>query len=398
MKPSKNQRKKEIFYERLADKIFTFSDGKTLKVNKTLLSIESSIFEQLFSASEDLVSIDDFDLSTFKLFLDCLLGFQDFSVEDALLIFPIAWKYETQELIDKCLEILKPTVLNENVCLSLNIALFYKCDKLFHLVLKFLYERELIFKLLDEQLYCEYLEPESMLEILKLVELDSYMLINVINWGKHYLKKRKKLLTLKEFFTQEKIIDFVNFSCFETAASFLDFSKTKIGKEFFTDTDFRMYVEEYGYDDRKIKWVKVKAGEILTEKFIIKSFGLSKKYVTKLKFHRNKLVFFDVVDLKDNVLASYEIVGKLLECHQEGDNVAFRRRFSFMSNRKLCCCFKSFQTLDIVSDVEVEVKINFNYDCRICLSTPKNVLPVDTATEKFFVFYKWEIFGHEKNI
>lgn len=378
------------------------SDGETLKVNMAFLFAESDVFRQMFRDSSGcVINIEDFDLTTFKLFLDCLLKFQDFSVEDALLIFPIAWKFETEDLISKCLEILKPTCLNENICLSLNIGLFCDCKELTKSLLDFLDEKKLIYKLLDEELYYNHLEPEAMLEILKVVKVDSRVLKNVISWGKHYLDKRNKPLTLKEFFTQEKVINHVKFDIFETAGTFLNFSESEIGLEFFTDSDFRKYVKKYGYDNREINWVNVKKGESLTEKFIIKNFGLWKKYFTNLRLYRNSIIFFNVPDSKKEVLATYDFVGKLLGHDDENKDkaVAFRGVADINLDTSFSegtFDYKSLNPLNVISDVEVQIKIDFKYDCRIGKSIQENFSPIDADTDQSSFFYKWEILGYEK--
>lgn len=399
----KNQRKNKVFYELFADGTFKFSDGETLKVNMALLIIESSVFQQLFNASSPgyVVNIEDFDLATFKLYLDCLLEFQEFSAEEALLIFPVTWKYETEQLTNKCLEILKPSALNENVCLSLNIGLFYKCKKLIKSVLDFLVDKNRIYQLLDEESYRDHLEPESLLKLLKRINvLDSCVLTNIIAWGRRYLEKRNKNSTLKEFFIEKNINHYFDLVCFKTAGSFLQFSKSEIGKEFFNESDFLIYVQRFGYDARPINWVKVKKGENFVEKFIIKKVFFMRGYVAELKLKRHPVIFFDTPDEEEEILAIYNVVGKLLDSGEE-NKVGFRmrtaeRRYTALRVNAQCVCH-SLPMQDIMSDVEVEIKISFKYDCKIFKSLPNESIYVDANREKdWFFFHSAEII-YEKN-
>lgn len=419
VKIKKNQREKKIFYELFADGTLKFSNGETLKVNIVLLIVKSSVFEQLFqnSSPSDIVNIEDFDLTTFKLFLDCLLKFQEFSVEEALLIFPIAWKYETEELVEKCCELLKPTTLNENVCISLNIGLFCKCKKLTDSVLKFLKETRLGFKLLDEELYYLHLEPEAMLEILKILEdfyLDSAILNNVISWGKQYLEKHNNPVTVKEFFIEKEINNFFVFEYFETARSILDFSSTEIGKEFFTVSDLRDYALDYNFDNREINWINIKAGETLTEKFLIENVSLLKKYRTLLSFHRNRMIFFNAPD-EEAVAATYDISGKILETQNEVFSENSCKILAKEDPESPESCFVEVNKKpDIISDVEVTIEFNFKYDGRILTSSAKNISPIRGCVDVFendsqstdpdedengwFIFYEWEVEYRAKSI
>lgn len=280
--------------------MFQFNDGKTIKFNRAFLAAESDVLHKKFMESSrgEMIEITDCDYTTFKLFLDCLTGFQKCSVLDALLIFPIAWKYQTNKFIKKCVNILKPTCLDENACLTLNLAAFCKCDALMDEMIDFLNVNKPIYKILDDKKYLYLLEPESMAILLKDLKMDSCVLKNIFEWADYYLKKTNKNTDLKDFFKEHKIIDKLTLSCFETSESLFDFMESSIGEDLFNLSDCWNHIKKIGHDHKKCKWEQVKiqeneVGKRIKEVFEIYNVPFLEDHVTVIRIKRNPVVFYD---------------------------------------------------------------------------------------------------------
>lgn len=259
-----------------ADGTFKFGDGKILKVNKAHLATKSEAFIKLFceSDSENVCNVQDYDLTTFKLFLDCLMGFQKCSVLDALLVFPLALKYETEEFMNECIDTLKPTTLNENLCVTLNMGVICNCWKLLYNLGYFLCAYAFIDAIFEEEKYYSLLEPESvkMLLILKCQQfkqrLDSYMLKNVSNWVKRYAKKLKKEVQVKSFCEILKSFKSEMTHSFESTQALIDFNDSWLG-ELFSGQEYWDYVKTHTLLPRKSEWIRLRKGGTINESFNI---------------------------------------------------------------------------------------------------------------------------------
>lgn len=390
-------RTKQLFYENCADVTFKFNDGTKIRANKVILAIHSLKFHQFFiESSEDVLEIQDFDVNAFKLFLDCLIGFQKCSPIDALLIFPIAWKYEAEELIKQCIDILSPTVLNENVCLALNISLFCKCEELIEIIKTFLLDKVLINKLLnDEKLYF-LLEPESMEMILRYVEMDSYVLKNVFEWGDQYLKKNNKICNLKDFFEELNFVKFFDISLFETMTSFLEFDKSELGKNFYTDKQFRDWVVDEEIDKRKSAWFNVKGGEVLVEKVKIKDVLFQENFVTRFYIHSNREVYYELPNDVKEIMIEYQYSFNF--CDSQNGIKKFNRVRLLKNIKGTSYAYLEINIkLNTILDLELEINRKFNFDCRIIKKSPKSFLSVDGDEEELYFTDLIEI-THKKNM
>lgn len=380
----------KVFFEMFPDAVLKFSDGKEIKVNRAVLCMESKIFEKIFTdlSPDSTAVIQDYDLSTFKLFLNILLGFQDCTAIDALLVFPIAWKYEAKKVIKKCIEVLKPTELNENLCLALNVSLFCDCDELFNdIILSFLVKEKLIFKLLDNEKYYLLLEPESVAALLDEIdeEIDSQILKNVFKWGKIYLGKKNQDINLKSFFDQNRISRFIRISCFETTLSFIEFEKSGLGKDYFTNDEIRDYLLDSGFDGRKCKYFEVKAMETITEKFEIKNVALVAGFNEKLDITRNRVVFYSYPKVESQMLlwtvtyrsdyTGVEVEHKVEESFQE---------HCFTESNFGTFTLKSRVGNNTVTNLQVTVKFQFFYDARILKTSSKDLVPIESNEENLY--------------
>lgn len=152
-------RSRSLFYETAADAEFQFFDG-ALRFSKALLAQRSVVFYNMFfsaeNASERAFVIGDCGQDTFKKFLDFVMQFEDASIDDmsdAFNIFPLAVKFDVGNTIDRFLEILKPDMMNENVCHSLNLALATKSEQLKNNIINFLSTKNHLYAVMDSENY-----------------------------------------------------------------------------------------------------------------------------------------------------------------------------------------------------------------------------------------------------
>lgn len=193
-----------------------------------MLSFYSNFFVKFFfgSSPKNDVYVDDFDRETFQTFLDCLLGVKPYSVIDALLIYPIAHKFQVEKCLKKCVNVLKPTEMNDNVLLTLNLALFYECNVLVDDVINFLKNEVNITQLLEDNNFNQLLEPASMLKLIEHVKTDSYLWKAVYEWGENYLTKHGKTVSVAKFFDDVKILKKFGLTDFESIESIFDFHES----------------------------------------------------------------------------------------------------------------------------------------------------------------------------
>lgn len=397
--------------------MFRFNDGQTIKSSKAFLAAESDIFHELFmeSSQDGIIEIKDYDYSTFKLFLDCLMGFQKCSQLDALIVFPIAWKYETFNLIEKCVDILKPTSLDENVCLALNLALFCKCKELMDEIMGFLTNENQIYKLLDDKKYFCLLEPETMAILLKDLKIDSCVLKNVVYWAKKYLKKKNKNIILKEFLKDYNIIHKLELTCFETSQSLFDFMKSDVGKDFFDLEDCWNYIEQIGHDKKKCKWGQLKLDENEISKKVVEGFTIFnvpflEDYTTVVRVTRNPVVFYKFPEEdpdydpdedeeeeydeeekeEENKEAEAKEGDEESECNKEdmlqwtvkctvGDNeVLSQQLFQENENANFTerqeAVFQFDYKQNVMSDLFLQIFYDFYFDCRILKTSMEPIL------------------------
>lgn len=372
------QRKRQIFYRDFADGTFRFKDGKIIRANKGILSSKSEILHKLITDSSDgIIDIPEYDKEDFELFLDCLMGFKKCDFNDALKILPIAMKYETKKLIDKCSAVLTPTptLLDKKITLALNLVASDKT--LVAPILKFLKENRLLYKFMEDEEYFLSLEPEAMYAVLDEMPVDSVILKNVFKWGEAYLKKRNEKIDLKSFFAKHNIDDCLDLSCFESAKCYFDFNKSDIGKNFFTFIDEYDYVKFVKYDPRRSEWVKIKAGETLTEELTVLNVAHLSDHTTKIVILENKIIFYDFPEDETSIMVTYDY-SYYFENFEGGEVLKYNgvcQKFDFINESSplngsptiLKINFKK----NVVSSLIIKIEYNFKYDCRILKTSPK---------------------------
>ena len=103
------KRRKLIYFDQFADGTLKFDNGETVKISNTSLAVQSKIFHEMFlTGTDNVIEIRDCSVQDFKIFLNCILGLEKCTFDRAFKVWPIACKYEVDEFIKECVEILTP--------------------------------------------------------------------------------------------------------------------------------------------------------------------------------------------------------------------------------------------------------------------------------------------------
>lgn len=217
-------RKEKVLYDLGADGVCEFQNGEGIRINRTMLAVQSDYFmDEFFGPTpKTIVKINDFDRDTFKLFLDCLFGLKKYADLDALLIYPIAHQYDVKESLQKCTAVLLPKKMCENVCLTLNMALFYNWEVLVDLTIDFIKSEVGIIDLMQNQKYRSVLEPEAVDKLFEDFEQNSVVVDLMYNWAKDYLKNHNESVDVNEFLIKNEMLSALQF---ESIQCLLDFDK-----------------------------------------------------------------------------------------------------------------------------------------------------------------------------
>lgn len=411
-------------------------------MNKGFLAEKSEVFFKILIeySSNDSISFSDYDLETFKLFLDCLFGFKEYTTEIALVIFPIAHKYQVSEGLEKCIEKLTPVELNENLCITLNLSLFYDCDILANRIVSFLTDDDeddedeveeegdvdddsdndennggeddsvdgedkcKIDEILYNEKYLNLLEPMAILKLLDVVKVNENVINVLCNWGENYLKKNNISKDLKSFFFENKILDRITLEQFSTMESIFVFHKTPRTKAFFSHKKILDFMRKEFLPDLDGEWVEVKKEDTLTETFVFDPpIPMVRDFIHHLDVCRNEIIVEKSNSSKDNEVAYYmEINHKMSDqkCETLKYDDEMDDRFDCFDEhlleepkaKKYCRIpidpYKNFSS-DKFGITEVKIMYTFSIDCRI-LKTPSNDLiskTPDDGVNKFFTYF-----------
>lgn len=389
----------ETFYS-TADTTLQFSDGTTIKFNKELLCSRSNsiILNQLLYGpinEDDVINITDSDSDTFKSFIDCIMGFQDYTFDNSLKILPLAIKYEIETCINNCVISLTPKKINENLCDALNLAKFYKCQKLLNALKNFLCNNYDSFKLLEYEEYSILLTAESMVELVKCLEMDSYLWAALQRWAHFFITTNNKTCTVVDLFQEIGIMRYINLNIFESTKLLSDFGDSDIGIHFYPNDEIEKRLKEMKRTmPKKCKWVKMEEGQSVIEKFQIQRRLLSQKKLS-LVIERNNAVFYNVVFY--NQPAADPKCQEMLNCEitiSGNSNDKYEKSFNMdVFNQKFNQRTHSIITSDKNEVIRVTIKWTFNYNCRILFTSfrPKSgpfdlfhVIPVSGSIGKFY--------------
>lgn len=355
------------------------------------------------------VFIDDFDSETFKKFLDCLFEFKPYTVKDALEIFPVAYEFNVQKSIQLCEEALNPSSMDENVCLTLNLALYYECDDLTQNVINFLKNNYGIMNVIEDERYCLLLEPLSMATLIEHIEIDSCILKKLYEWGIKYLKMQRKRLDVSSFFEKYNLLKNISLNVFESAHSIYEFNECVAMKNFFTSDEILAYLKSNICEGQnkipsKSEWVQVEKHFAVKEHInfakpllISSSEGLDNN-THYLKIGTNKIVYFisphldrlynalgltwaELVTCKVNVSwgnNNYKIYHRRPHPYLTEEQLVSRNQLTSFNvvhkNKKFVYSVKLPVKPYYSELVSVDITYTFSFKCRI-LKTSLDVMP-----------------------
>lgn len=350
-----------------------------------MLAFYSNYFDEIFFGSQPKndVNVEDFDCETFQTFLDCLIGLKPYTVIDALLIYPVAHKYHISECLTKCVDVLKPTVLNENVMLAFNLAMFYECDELIDSVVNFLKNDFSIIQLLENEDFNQLLTPLAMSKLIDSVAMDSYLWKKVFKWGETYLNKHGKDMGVRRLFEENKILEKFSLLDFESGQSIFDFHNSVTKKKFLDPEEILVFfgnntLKERGKLPENSEWFLIKEGDEIEETITFiqpLSFGYydSPEKGFDLEIWRNDIIIYVLPKCASNVK------GKTLQClvkYEYKDRPP--REIGFRNPLDLSNLYEGVE-----KDVDDRSK---NQACSIHINEPENILIIRSiiCTYKFF--------------
>lgn len=383
----------EVFYGPSANCAIQFENGNCLRFNKDVLyGCNDRLYAVLNEHLQNgIIKIDDIDSSTFKLFLDCILNFQEYTFDNAIKIFPVAWKYKIENCINSCVEALAPSSVNENLCDTLNLAKYYNCQKLLDRIKKFLSDSYDSYKLLEYEEYSNLLTAESMVELIKCIDLDSLLWSSFLKWADFYILTNDRPGGVESLLEELGIMKLISWNVFESHTGLARFLRSNIGLHFYEDDLVKILREKKRTMPKYSKWIKVEEGQSFTETFVVRRRLLSPR---KLMFsmNRNKVLFYNQpkVEVENPRMMSCEIdINPGNETHS---NDFFIESFKLKMDPS-----ERTHTL-VVNDknevLRVTVKWTFYYNCRILLTSFKpvvgyfdlfKIVPVHPFLEHFYL-------------
>lgn len=383
-------RKKNFFYQLSADGTFHFSNGDIIRVNKAMLGFHSYVFSNIFygSSSKSDITINDFDSVSFRIFLDCLLGFEKYTETNARLIYPIALKFDVEKSFRDCINVLTPscylTDMDENVIVALNFLLLYNCTSLSESILKSIKNKCGILNLFEQEDYYLSLEPASMLKIIENIsEMNSFFLKKIFKWGEHYLAKQNKTEnTICSFLSEHNILTKIPSISFESVAALFEFHNIISQKRLYTSDQILQFLDETSKSCTAFKfpsqssWVKISKGEVLKEKINFQyAVSSPETYVTEMNINvwRNDMICNNSIDNDENhdeIIAEYDICF-YFKNQKRAHNRDYVKSKSIVKTKtvKIRRCKRSYMQEKIenlqCSITALEVVYRFHFDCRI---------------------------------
>lgn len=357
------KKRKELFYDLDANTTFNFGSDKIIKFSKGLLLLyldSQPICEMLYGPlKENVIDIKDFGYDEFKLFLDCVMGFERLTKKNAIIILPIAAKYLATNCLKKCAAALKPLKMDEEVCLLLNLALYHNCREVQNVVKDFILNNGFTYTLIENESLCNSLTIESLKEVLKWIEkIDSYTLNTILCWCNHYIEDSNSTDCVKDLLNELGIAEQIKPDIFESGLALQEFCKSEVGKDFFTVDEILEYFNYKIYSQlENHKWVKLLKGQEYREKC----------YSVKV----NKTDLY--IQFGEVLAYEFKNIDKLIECTITNETSTKRStRRGYLNKEKNIFYFNIEKW--IVRDgspLDLTVAWTFNCDCRILVSNHK---------------------------
>lgn len=356
-----------MFYETGADTEVRLSDGKAIRFSKAILcyNVKNDAFLQMFYGPLQMgvIEFTDFNSMEFKLFLDCLMGFDKLDMEKAIVVFRIAWKYQIEELIENCIKFLEPIEIDENLCEILNFACFYGCKKLLDSTINFIKLNHRYRILLEKEEFSFWLWPDAIRQLLEFVDMDSYLAMAILRWAECYMNENDIKSTLREFLKNHNIMEKVTPFCFESMIPFIRFLVSPYGKNFFTVNEIQSFKTKF----KDSQWLVKKRNETITENFsLVKDFATIDG-VSKLVVERNNVVIC-------NEPVKEHLYYCTLTVSADDSKTTFDQNIYFGENVSHDFQLKKFaiEIIEVkkwVKILKLKVKWTFECDCRILVKS-----------------------------
>lgn len=193
---------RHLFYKLASDVTFVFENGERIQANKTILAMHSVVFQQMFFGKlkeKDNIRIRDTKSRHFQLFLDCLMGFENVDSESALKVYPIADKYDAQNLKTKCEICLSKSEITENVANVLDLGVIYNSDLLVESCVDLIKRRGARCYFSDPNHYY-LLSPRSVEALLTHFPANNLLMHSFLfDWATNYVTENDVHLNVRQF-------------------------------------------------------------------------------------------------------------------------------------------------------------------------------------------------------
>lgn len=228
-----------LFYEIAADVSFIFEDGQQINVNKALLATQSIVFQQMFFGQlrEDThIYIRDSEHRHFRLFLDCLMGFRCPDLNAALVVYPIADKYDARHLKSKCENCFINSDISESVVQILDLGIVYNSKSIIETAVGLIRKKglEFVFRRTNENYTLTPRSVEKLLNHVKPSEKQFHELI--LAWASDYIKNNNINSSVRRFLEDTRIwpkMTFENFSIVDL----INYYQNKTIRSLYTETE-----------------------------------------------------------------------------------------------------------------------------------------------------------------
>lgn len=360
-----------MFYDVHADTKVRLADGKILRFSKYLLCsfTKSPVLHQLFFGNlrDEVTDILDVNCDTFKLFLDCLMNFAPYTKENSMQIFPVAWKYQVDECLNKIVEALTPTDMSITICEILNMAKFYQCDRLVLEVERFLCKRHRYRILMEKEEYSSRLSIDSFKAMLSMIDYrngerdDSYVLDCIFKWAEDHVKVNhpNQEINLKEFLEKNKFDIYINPGIFETTGSMIRFCESRFG-DHFTGRNIAFLMQNVFVEHKESQWVIVNAGESITERFSVYIPFFKRKF-SSVEIERGSCIFYDGPEEEDE---DQNIVTLTVVVEEKNKEIDFQLTSETWPLYELII-MNIPSNENKAKSIHISITWAFKYDCRI---------------------------------
>lgn len=375
--------KKEIFYCTAADTSILLSDEEIVRFSKGILCfhVRNDAFLQMFFGplQNGVIEFTDMNSSEFKLLLNCLMGFEAIDKEKAKTIFPAVWKYQIDDAIDACVDLLKPEGMSDDMlCDIINYSYFYDCRKLKEATTQFVSQNFRYRILLENERYCSLLWPDSVRHLLEFVEVDSHLALIVLNWGDNFIKNYGLKISLRDFFKNYGIMKMITPFCFESIIPFVKFLVSPLGKNFFTVNEIQSYKSKF----KNSEWRVMGKSDTFTENFCLVKCFTSVDGISKLDIFRNDIIICSEPDKDHFYYCALNVTDDNFDtlfdqCIYFGDKVSHDYKMKNFSVEVVC--------RKVINVLNVKLKWTFECDCRILL---RNSL-ISETDKCSFMRVKW---------